>query len=478
MIEYIEKLKQGRVLVCGDVMLDRYYKGTTERISPEGPVAVVQIRDTEERAGGAGNVSLNIASLGGISSIVGLVGIDDAASSLENILTNKNVDCHFVSSSEVPTITKLRVLSQNQQLIRLDWEETDKHIDNEQLYAHYSKCLNHVDSVILSDYAKGTLNGAQNLIELARNSNKTVLVDPKGTDFSKYRNASVLTPNMKEFEAVAGKSRTEDEFLDKALLLTEKLELEAMLVTRSEKGMTLIERQGGIHTYPTQAKQVFDVTGAGDTVIGTLGLALACGTPLSTAVNLANAAAGIVVGKVGTATVTPRELAEAITNVQPRAKFGLVDEGDLKQWVKESRDAGMTIVMTNGCFDVLHPGHVAYLEEAKNLGDRLIIALNDDDSIRRLKGEKRPINQLKDRAHVLAGLKSVDWVVPFSEDTPERIIGEILPSILVKGGDYKPEDLAGGKAVLANGGKVSTLKFIEGCSTTSIIDKIVNSQKD
>jgi D-beta-D-heptose 7-phosphate kinase/D-beta-D-heptose 1-phosphate adenosyltransferase len=298
-----------------------------------------------------------------------------------------------------------------------------------------------------------------------------VLIDPKGTDFEKYRGATLLTPNMSEFEAVVGKVKNEQELVARGLELVRRFELDALLVTRSENGMTLIrDGQSELHL-PAQAHEVYDVTGAGDTVISTLASALAAGKSLDEACSLANTAAGIVVGKLGTSTVSPVELANALYT-EHESGFGVLSEQQLKVAVEAARRRGEKIVMTNGCFDILHAGHVSYLANARKLGDRLIVAVNTDESVRRLKGPGRPVNPTDRRMTVLAALGAVDWVVPFAEDTPQRVISEILPDLLVKGGDYKPQDIAGYEEVTANGGEVLVLNFEDGCSTTDIIKTI------
>ena len=318
---------------------------------------------------------------------------------------------------------------------------------------------------------KGTLKDVQKMIQIARKANVPVLIDPKGTDFERYRGATLLTPNMSEFEAVVGKCDSEEEIIEKGLKLISDIELTALLVTRSEKGMTLLRPNQEPFHLPTLAKEVFDVTGAGDTVISVLATALADGRSFEESCYLANVAAGIVVGKLGTSTVSTVELENAIHG-RSETGFGIMSESQLKMAVDHAKARGEKIVMTNGCFDILHPGHVSYLENARKLGDRLIVAVNTDDSVKRLKGESRPINNLNARMAVLAGLASVDWVVSFDEDTPQRLIGDILPDLLVKGGDYKPEEIAGSKEVWANGGDVRVLNFENGCSTTNVIEKI------
>ncbi len=475
MMQYSPKFNNAKVLVLGDVMLDRYWFGATNRISPEAPVPVVKVQDIEERAGGAANVAMNIASLGVPVALHGLIGQDDAGRALDKLLNSHNIQNHCVALDSHPTITKLRILSRHQQLLRLDFEEGFHHVASDSLLAKLEKEITAYGALILSDYGKGTLESVQQMIQVARKAGVPTLIDPKGTDFERYRGATLLTPNMSEFEAVVGHCKNDDEIVEKGLKLIADFELTALLVTRSEKGMTLLRPNQVPFHLPTQAKEVYDVTGAGDTVISVLATAIADGRPYEEACYLANAAAGVVVGKLGTSTVTPTELENAIHH-REETGFGILAEDELKRAVEQAKQRGEKIVMTNGCFDILHPGHVSYLENARKLGDRLIVAVNTDESVKRLKGESRPINDLNARMAVLAGLASVDWVVPFAEDTPQRLIGEILPDLLVKGGDYKPEEIAGSQEVWANGGEVKVLNFENGCSTTNVIKKIQASK--
>ncbi len=458
-----------RVLVVGDLILDRYWSGATERISPEAPVPVVHVQKEEERPGGAGNVALNVAALGGEVSLIGITGNDDNADRLQGLLEQQSVSCRFQKQSGINTITKLRILSQHQQLIRLDFEETQPVVDYEALSVNYQTALAGAGVIILSDYAKGTLMQIETLIEQARQAQIPVLVDPKGSDFERYRGATVITPNLREFESVVGPCATVDEVVSKGKALCEKLDLKALLVTRSEHGMSLISVDEDVVHLPAKAREVFDVTGAGDTVIAVLATALASGSSLLQATALANAAASLVVGKLGAATVSAEELNAALHEVPPDAA-GVMTEAELVAAVRAAKLRGESVVMTNGCFDILHAGHVRYLREARVLGDRLILAVNDDASVSRLKGDSRPINSLSTRMEVLSALESVDWVVAFSEDTPARLIGDVLPDVLVKGGDYTPDQIAGGVAVQENGGRVIVLDYHDNHSTTAIID--------
>ncbi|HEY9547445.1 MAG TPA: D-glycero-beta-D-manno-heptose 1-phosphate adenylyltransferase, partial [Solimonas sp.] len=334
---------------------------------------------------------------------------------------------------------------------------------------HYAQALNRCEVVVLSDYGKGTLRDVASLIRAARAQGRRVLVDPKGQDWQRYRGATLLTPNLSEFESIVGVCRDEDELVTRGEALCVELELDALLITRSEHGVTLLRPdQAPLHV-PTAAREVFDVTGAGDTVIATLAAALAANVDIARGCLLANAAAGVVVGKLGTATVSQVELRQALSG--QHAQGGVLDEDALLDAVAAARAAGRRIVMTNGVFDVMHVGHARYLEDARRLGDLLIVAVNDDDSVRRLKGPSRPLNGVADRMALLASLRCVDFVVPFSEDTPERLISRVLPDLLVKGGDYRPEQIAGYDAVTGNGGRVLVLPFHDGYSTTSLIDK-------
>lgn len=469
-------LEHTHVLVVGDVMLDRYWHGGTSRISPEAPVPVVRVEDVEDRPGGAANVALNITSLGGHAVLAGVIGYDENAQILQASLAASGVSTYFQRSSEIPTITKLRVMSRNQQLLRLDFEQRLDSVDTSELVTQVEKALPDCDVVILSDYGKGTLNQVESLIANARAQGKRVLIDPKGQDFGKYRGASLITPNLTEFEAVVGHCATDAELSLRGEALRAELELEALLITRSEKGMTLIREGHAPLHLPTRAQEVFDVTGAGDTVIGLMGLALAAGHAFPEAMMLANLGAGLVVAKPGTATLSIAELYTALHG-DKLAEFGVIEPDVLIEAVRAAQLRGERVVMTNGCFDILHAGHVAYLEQAKRLGDRLIVAVNDDASIGRLKGPKRPINPLNRRMQVLAGLGAVDWVVPFSDDTPQALIEAVLPDILVKGGDYRPEEIAGGSAVIANGGEVKVLGFEDGVSTSAMISSIIDRER-
>jgi D-beta-D-heptose 7-phosphate kinase/D-beta-D-heptose 1-phosphate adenosyltransferase len=380
------------------------------------------------------------------------------------------VRCELVRSPSVPTVHKLRVIARSQQLIRVDAEESLASCA-EDFGKLFAKLVRGVDAVVLSDYAKGTLSRAPDLVAACRSAGVRAFIDPKGTDFKRYRGAFALTPNRGEFEAVVGACADEAELLRKGDALCAELELQALLVTRGEQGMTLFRRGASALTLQAEAREVFDVTGAGDTVIALLAAGVAAGLDLADAAALANLGASIVVGRIGVATVTRSELQLALHRLGSGGD-GVVQLPELVALVAEAKARGERVVLTNGCFDILHAGHVAYLEEAKSCGDRLVVAVNDDDSVRRLKGPSRPVTALADRMAILAGLASVDWVVPFAEDTPADLIARVLPDVLVKGGDYRPEDIAGGDAVRKNGGAVRVLGFKPGRSTSGLIDAI------
>lgn len=459
------------ILVVGDVMLDRYWHGMSTRISPEAPVPVIKVDQTEDRPGGGANVALNMAALGASVSLAGVVGNDKEGQVLEGFLRVAGVETNFLVSSTKPTITKLRVISRHQQLLRMDFEDKFDSSDSLALVNKARNLISQTNVLVLSDYAKGSLQDCQALIRFAREAGVPVLVDPKGQDFSRYRGATMLTPNFHEFEAVVGKCSSERELVEKGATLISDLELQALLVTRGEQGMTLLRPDHPELHLPARGREVFDVTGAGDTVIATLAAAMAAGLPMPEATALANLAAGIVVGKLGTAAVSAPELRRAIIAEQG-AQRGVVTEEQLLLAIEDARASGERLVFTNGCFDIIHAGHVGYLEEARKQGDRLIVAVNSDASIRQLKGSGRPINPLDRRMAVLAGLEAVDWVVPFSEDTPERLLRRVKPDVLVKGGDYREDQVVGGNIVKAYGGTVKVLSFFDNCSTTSIVNKI------
>ena len=463
-------LNKGHVLVFGDIILDRYISGSVDRVSPEAPVPVLKPSNEEIRLGGAANVALNLSSLGSNTTLIGVTGKDESSTQIIDLLKKNNIK-KALSKSKHPTISKLRILASQQQLIRIDNEEEFSETDWQSSLSNYRKHINLKKNkvLIISDYEKGTLKNIPLIIREAKKLKKIILVDPKGDDFSKYKSADIITPNFQEFERVVGKVNSEPEITKKGKDLIKSLNLNSLLITRGSEGMTLLDKRNGKvvrEDFPTEARDVFDVSGAGDTVIASIAAGLAGGFSLSESIQLANLAAGIVVGKSGTATVNQAELVPYLGLSESYVSFN-----EVKVYSKDLHERGKKIVFTNGCFDILHAGHVEYLEAAKELGDKLIVAINTDRSVRKLKGSTRPINTLAHRAKVLASLQCIDKVVFFDEDTPIKLIKAIRPDVLVKGGDYKLKDIVGHKEVSQSGGSVVTIPLVKGLSTSKIISK-------
>jgi len=463
-------LNKGHVLVFGDIILDRYISGSVDRVSPEAPVPVLKPSNEEIRLGGAANVALNLSSLGSNTTLIGVTGKDESSTQIIDLLKKNNIK-KALSKSKHPTISKLRILASQQQLIRIDNEEEFSETDWQSSLSNYRKYINLKKNkvLIISDYEKGTLRNIPLIIREAKKLKKIILVDPKGDDFSKYKSADIITPNFQEFERVVGKVNSEPEITKKGKDLIKSLNLNSLLITRGSEGMTLLDKRNGKivrEDFPTEARDVFDVSGAGDTVIASIAAGLAGGFSLSESIRLANLAAGIVVGKSGTATVNQAELVPYLGLSESYVSFN-----EVKVYSKDLHERGKKIVFTNGCFDILHAGHVEYLEAAKELGDKLIVAINTDRSVRKLKGSSRPVNTLAHRAKVLASLQCIDKVVFFDEDTPIKLIKAIRPDVLVKGGDYKLKDIVGHKEVSQSGGSVVTIPLVKGLSTSKIISK-------
>ncbi len=475
-----------RVLVIGDVMLDRYIQGEVDRISPEAPVPVLRHAQRYDRAGGAANVALNLAGLGCQTFLAGFWGDDLEQKQLAALLDAAHVDTLGMVSSSHPTASKTRIIGRRQQLLRLDIESSDTipPIELDRLRERAVELTAKVHAVILSDYAKGALTPelCSAVIRAAREQGIPVLADPKTHDFSKYAGATTVCPNLAELSLATRLPATDTPTLLAAgQALVAEHELQFLTVTRSEKGIAILRAPTAgvipaIEEHPARAREVFDVSGAGDTVIATLAASLAAGLPVSTAVELANLAAGIVVGKMGTVPVSAAELVAVLTpssGVVSAEKILTLEVARAR--VAEWRATGETIVFTNGCFDLLHVGHITLLEDCHRFGSKLILGLNADSSVSRLKGPTRPIVAERERARVMAALASVDAVVLFAEDTPLDLISTLRPDVLVKGGDYTIETVVGHELVQQNGGRVEIIPTVEGFSTTNIVKKLVGS---
>ena len=477
-----------KVLVIGDVMLDRYVWGEVGRISPEAPVPVVKMHRTTETLGGAANVANNLAGLGCAVSVIGVVGRDAAAQSLTSLFERRNIANGLVAVPERPTITKTRIMARKQQVLRLDEENAGPLPDSvagqikERMVPELSGC----QAVIFSDYGKGIFSSAvfvQDLIRMCRERRIPVFVDPKGIQWERYRHATCITPNTAELEALIGQPLADNEALlvDSAARVRARLSLDWILVTRGEKGMCLIGRDGRPVLISSQAREVYDVSGAGDTVIATLAAALAAEVPMVQAAEAANLAAGVVVGKLGTQPILNAELAACLrysdgSQHYPYAAQKMASAEQALAKVMEWKFAGEVVVFTNGCFDLLHPGHISLLHQASAKGDHLIVGLNSDDSVKRLKGSQRPILSEQDRGAILSALACVDLVVLFDQDTPLELIESLQPHILVKGSDYTPDEVVGKAQVESYGGRVELVDLVKGYSTTQIAQKAGRTQ--
>jgi D-beta-D-heptose 7-phosphate kinase / D-beta-D-heptose 1-phosphate adenosyltransferase len=466
-----------KVLVVGDLMLDRYILGEVDRISPEAPVPVLRHVQRYERPGGAANVAMNLAGLGCQALLAGFWGEDTEQRELAVFLEAAKIDTVGVVSTALPTISKTRILGRMQQLLRLDIEsrEHPTAVDRQRLQERVEQLISKVHAVVLSDYAKGALSAelCEAVIRTAKRLGVPVLADPKSPDFSKYSGATTVCPNLNELAAATGVPAHELEALLAAgEAQRREHDLKFLTVTMSEKGIRVLSDAGSYHS-PARAREVYDVSGAGDTVIATMAACLAAGLKNETAVELANLAAGIVVAKVGTVPIARHELVAVLTPSSGISGAEKILDGErLTQRIAEWRAAGETIVFTNGCFDLLHVGHITLLEDCRRFGSKLVLGLNSDDSIRRLKGPSRPIVADRERSRVMAALAAVDAVVLFEEDTPLELIRAVKPDVLVKGGDYIAESVVGYEDVTARGGRVEIVPTVEGFSTTNIVRKL------
>ena len=468
-----------RVLVVGDLMLDRYYDGSVDRVSPEAPVPVLHVRRSFEHPGGAANVAANIAAMESDIAIVGLMGIDDSASRLRSLLVGAGVDCDsIVTTTTIPTTTKTRLLTSHHQIARFDLEEQATDPSARHMLVHsFESLLAGADTVVISDYAKGVCHPEVCIavISAAHRLGRPVIVDPKSVDFSKYRGATVITPNRSEAVAATGiPIHSPADAVLAARKIHQVHQIESVVITLGEQGMVLLTNDEAI-LIPTQAKHVFDVTGAGDTAVAALAVCLARGIRLSQACHLANVAAGLQVARIGTSPITWQEIARA-TNTHGFATGKVLPLDAVTVISNNAKHSGKIVGFTNGCFDILHHGHVALLEAAANECDLLVVGLNSDASVRRLKGDPRPYVAAKHRAAVLAALASVSYVVEFDEDTPLTTIEAIQPDVLIKGADYRGKDVIGAHVVTARGGRVVTPLFVPDVSTTNLIERILSTQ--
>jgi len=478
---FFEKATSVRALVIGDLMLDEYLWGRAERISPEAPVQVVEVTREDLRLGGAGNVVNNLFALGCQVAVCSVIGCDENGSLLRRAFEEKGVALDgLFEDPERRTSKKTRVIAANQQIVRID-RETKSAIGaatERGMLEYLASGLEDIDVIVVSDYLKGVLTPSvlSAVCRKGRSLGIPVVVDPKGGDYGKYRGATLLTPNRKEAEIASGVAIADLESLERAAQgLLGSLELDALLITRSEAGMSLFPAKGDAVHIPTVAREVFDVTGAGDTVIAVLSLGLACGLSMPDSAWIANVAAGIAVGKLGTSTVAPEEIVAEVGHGLKDSDSKIKNLDVLTHVIAKERSRGKKVVFTNGCFDLLHVGHVKYLQKARELGDLLVVGLNTDASVRRLKGEKRPLIEESERAHILAALDCIDYVVLFDEDTPLTVIEALAPAILVKGGDYNVDEVVGREVVEAHGGHVELIQFVDGRSTSRIIEKILGS---
>jgi len=483
-VRILDGFHGARVLVLGDVMLDRFVYGSVERISPEAPIPVLNVEKSMDMPGGAANVARNIAAMGARVRLLGVVGRDSPADDLRaQLATSPSIDARLVPDASRPTSVKIRYVADGQQLMRADREERAAIADEVErsLLEEFSAAIREAQVVVLSDYAKGVLSDSltRSAIDLARRADRIVIVDPKSRDLTKYRGATIITPNRLELQEACGRECISDEqIVDGARQILSGGVSSVLIVTRGKDGMSVVHADGAALHLPTSARQVYDVSGAGDTVVATISLAVASGAEVGQAAALANVAAGIVVGKRGTATVTTGEIVAAMRPLDGRSDgqkiFALET---VRQLARGWRDQGLKIAFTNGCFDLLHPGHISLLEQARRSADRLIVGLNADLSIRRLKGPDRPVQSEVARATVLAAIKSVDAVVIFEEDTPIHLIETLEPDVLVKGADYTVETVVGADLVVKKGGRVLLVDLVRGHSTTDTVRRVAALSK-
>jgi D-beta-D-heptose 7-phosphate kinase / D-beta-D-heptose 1-phosphate adenosyltransferase len=483
----VHSFSKKNVLVVGDLMLDRFVYGNVQRISPEAPVQVIDANDPEEIAGGAGNVARNVAALGAKCEVVGIVGRDEAGTRIQQLLSHVKVNTFLVDGRSRITTVKTRYVANlhSTHLLRADREDASAiaGVLEDELLGVALERISHADVVILSDYQKGVLTPRviSEIIRKARETNKMVVVDPKGSDYTRYLGATALTPNLGELSRALGRhiSREFDSVSAAARQLLALTDSQILLVTLGENGLVVVDREGEAASFEASARRVVDVSGAGDTVVASFALALAAGASAQTAAKVSNAAAGIVVAKKSTATVSAAELGLTLTT-RPQFHFlskVFPDYATLSAQVSEWRKDENTVGFTNGCFDLLHPGHIQLLCEARSRCDRLVVALNSDASVKRLKGEDRPVQSERARAHVMAALSFVDAVIVFDEDTPLAVLKFVRPDTLIKGSDYQLHQVVGRKFVESYGGRVSLVDLLPDSSTSLIVDKVLQGKK-
>jgi D-beta-D-heptose 7-phosphate kinase/D-beta-D-heptose 1-phosphate adenosyltransferase len=479
LISTIDSLGSPRVAVIGDLVLDHYVFGNVSRISPEAPIPVLHVTREEDRLGGAANVAANVISMGGIAALVGALGRDEPGDRFER-LTSEAPGLELSAALVArPTILKTRMVSQNQQMLRVDRETAGALADTElvDVVQRAEAALAGARGVVISDYGKGVITpaGAQAIIAAARKAGLPVIVDPKGRDYSRYRGATAVTPNRAEAEAATGVDCSTLEGVEAAgRKLVGELGLQAAVITLSAQGVAVIPAQGPMAHFPAQARSVYDVTGAGDTFIAAFTLCAAAGRDFNTAARVANYAAALKVARFGAVAVTREELRRAVISAHEGFDHAgkVVTHDELADALATHRKRGEKIVFTNGCFDLLHQGHVTYLNFCRGQGDVVVVGLNSDASVRRLKGPTRPVNESDSRARVLAALSDVDYVTVFEQDTPEELIGKVAPDVLVKGEDWAGKEVAGAKFVEQRGGKIVFAPFVQGKSTTLLIERM------
>lgn len=474
MIQKLPSFEYLNIVVIGDVILDKYILGECERISPEAPVPIINVNSSKSLPGGASNVACNLLSIGANVILICPYGKDKSSAELKKILQKNKLSFRYIYDDFFKTPTKTRLLSQGQQIVRFDEYDRTVTTKADKIIKELESLEKKIDLIIFSDYDKGTLSEIDKILEYTNKKSIKTIVDPKGDNFDKYKNCSIITPNLKEFSKIVGSFTNNSEFEEKAFNLLDKLALEALLITKGKYGLSLISNSKDHQEISAEASEVFDVTGAGDTVISILAAMYASGASLYDAAFVSNIAAGISIQRQGTVQVTREELSNALAK-KNNYKFisKILDENvDLGLFFKSLKQKNKKIVMTNGCFDILHAGHVSYLEKSQLMGDYLIVGINTDESVRRLKGKKRPVNTLENRMRVIASLNSVDLVIPFSEDTPINLIKTIKPDIYVKGADYKLNEIIGADFIRSYGGEVNLIPLLDGLSTSNTISKI------